>query len=237
MPSVALQSFEYAELWYFTDAMHQWTQNEDTFSLTKVDEVVSFRPVSALKASRNIIQDMELSWQQMKISKTTLIQHIIKCSQAQKAITPLVQFFMNIKVHHYCQRAYGEHALLTYQAHVRHDWHDQLKLGSSFNIAVINEMLLQLIHQEIMDKKQAEALDKVSHLMNIHNISAYCFLSLFFLHGPPHHCYCYCYLLSKMLHAITTVNNTDNAINPCCHHYPLFISAIHYGTQCRQKAS
>ena len=36
-----LAEFEYAELWYFTqegcvDAMHQRTQNEDSFSLTKV---------------------------------------------------------------------------------------------------------------------------------------------------------------------------------------------------------
>ena len=162
-----LAEFEYAELWYFTqegcaDMMHQQTQNEDSFGLAKVNKVVSFRPVSALKPSRNIIQDINLSWCQMEIAKTTLIQHITKCRWTQKAVTTLAQFFMNLEVHHYQQRPYGEHALLTYQACIRHDWHDQLKVGSTFNIAIINEMLLQLIHCEIMDKKQAEALDEVS---------------------------------------------------------------------------
>ena len=44
-----LADFEYAELWYFTqegcaDAMHQRTQNEDSFGLTKVDDC--YVPVS-----------------------------------------------------------------------------------------------------------------------------------------------------------------------------------------------
>ena len=109
--------------------MHQQMQNEDLFGLSKVDEVVSFRPVSALKASRNVVQDADLSWRQMEIAKTTLIQHITKCGWAQKAVTSLTQFFMNLEVHQYHQRAYREYALLTYQARVRCDWHDQLKLG------------------------------------------------------------------------------------------------------------
>ena len=146
-----LADFDYAELWYFTqegcaDAMHQRTQNEDLFGLTNIDDMVSFRPVSALKALSNVIQDADLSWPQMEIAKTTLIQHIIKCGWAQKAVMVLAQFFMNLEVHHYHQRAYGEHALLTYQAQVRHNWHDQLKLGNGFNIAIINETLLQSMH-------------------------------------------------------------------------------------------
>lgn len=163
-----LAEFEYAELWYFTqegcaDAMHQQTQSEDTFGLTKVDDMVSFRPVSALKASKSVVQDVDLSWRQMEIAKTTLIQHITKCGWAQKAVTTLAQFFMNLEVHHFRQRAYGEHALLIYQARVRRNWHDQLKLGKGFNIAIINETLLQAIHREIVDKKQAEALDEVGY--------------------------------------------------------------------------
>ena len=163
-----LAEFEYTELWYFTqegcaDAMHQQTQNEDLFRLTKVDNMVSFRPVSALKASKSVVQDADLLWHQMEIAKTMLIQNITKCGWAQKAVTTLAQFFMTLEVHHYRQWAYREHTLLTYQACVQWDWHNQLKLGNSFNIAIINETLLQAIHCEIMDKKQAEALDEVSH--------------------------------------------------------------------------
>ena len=103
-----LAEFKYAELWYFTqegcaDAIHQHTQNEDSFSLSKVDDVVSFRPVSALKASKNVLQDSDLTWCQMEIAKTTLIQQITKCEWPKKAVTALAQCFMNLKVHHYCQ--------------------------------------------------------------------------------------------------------------------------------------
>ena len=165
-----LAKFEYTELWYFTqegyaNAMHQHTQNKDSFGLSKVDDVVSFRPVSALKASKNVLQDSDLTWCQMEIAKTTPIQHITKCKWPEKAVTALAQFFINLKVHHYHQWAYGEHALLAYQAQVRHSWHDHLKLDGGFNIAIINETLLQAIHREIMDKKQAEVLDEVSKVL------------------------------------------------------------------------
>ena len=183
-----LAEFEYVELWYFTqegciDAMHQQTQNEDTFGLTKIDNMVSFRPVSTLKASKNIIQDANLSWHQMEIAKMMLIQHVTKCGWAQKAVMTLAQFFMNLEVHHYCQRAYGEHTLLTYQACAQWDWHDQLKLGNSFNIAIINETLLQAIHHEIMDKKQAEALDEVSYSFISHKNK----IQLIKISSPPSH--------------------------------------------------
>jgi len=42
-----------------------------------------------------------------------------------------------------------------------------LKQGGAFNIAIINETLLQLIHREIMDKKQAESIDEVSSFLNL----------------------------------------------------------------------
>lgn len=83
--------------------MHQCTQNKDSFGLTKVDDVVSFRPVSALRASKSVVQDLDLTWQQMEITKTTLIQHITKCEWPEKAITMLAQFFTNLEVHHYHQ--------------------------------------------------------------------------------------------------------------------------------------
>ena len=154
-----LAEFEYAELWYFTqegcaDAMHQRTH-----------DVVSSRPVSALKASKNVVQDADLTWRQMEMAKITLFQYIAKCGWAEKAVTTLAQFFMNLGAHHYRERDYGEHALLSYQARVRRDWHDGLELGAGFNIAIINETLLQSIYHEIMNKKQVEAINEVSRFI------------------------------------------------------------------------
>jgi hypothetical protein len=147
-----LEEFDYLELWYFTQegcadaSQNQHTQNEDTFSLTRIDDMVSLRPVSALKASKNVVQDIDLTWRQLEIAKTILIQQLTKFHWPEGAITSLAEFFMNLEVHQYRQRAYGEQALLIYQAHVHHEWHDQVKQNNGFNIAMINETLLQSIH-------------------------------------------------------------------------------------------
>ncbi|KAF8164712.1 hypothetical protein B0H34DRAFT_761440 [Crassisporium funariophilum] len=161
-----LEDFEYVKLWYFTQegcidaAQNQRTQSKDTFGFTKIDEMVSLRPVSALRASKNIIQDIDLTWRQMEIAKTTLIQQITKCRWPDKAVMAIAQFSMNLEVHQYRQRAYGEQALLIYQARVWREWHDRLKQNQGYNIAKINDALLQAIHREIMDKRQAESIDE-----------------------------------------------------------------------------
>lgn len=223
-----LADFDYAELWYFTqegcaDAMRQHTQNEDTFGLTKVDDMLSLKPVSSLKASKNVVQDIDLTWRQMEIAKTTLIQHITKHSWAEDAITALAQFYMNLEVHHYRQRAHGEHALIVYQARVRRNWHDQLKLGNGFNIAIINEMLLQSIHREIMDKKQAEALDEVSLPLPFKPYRhTQLIITSFFPHIKPSKLLQYtCYMLIPS--PITTLHaNTATSLFTYRYHHLLF---------------
>ena len=125
-----LEDFDYVELWYFTQegcadaTQNHRTQNEDTFGLTKVDEMVSLRPVSALRASKHALQDIDLTWRQMEIAKTILIQHLAKAHWPEDSIMAIAQFFMNLEVHPYRLQAYGEQALMAYQARVRREWHD-----------------------------------------------------------------------------------------------------------------
>jgi hypothetical protein len=66
-----LENFEYLELWYLTQdgcadaTQQQHTQNDNTFGLTKVDDIVALRQVPALRASKNVIPDASLSFRQM----------------------------------------------------------------------------------------------------------------------------------------------------------------------------
>jgi hypothetical protein len=165
-----LKNFEYLELWYLTQegcadaAQHQHMQNDDTFGLTKVDNVVALRQVSALRASKNVVPDVSLSFRQMSIAKTALIQQMTKFQWPNKAITALAEFFTNLEVHPYHQREFGEQALLTYQVWVWQNWHDTLKQNSAFNIALLNEDLLQSIYKEVVTKAQIQSLIEVSIL-------------------------------------------------------------------------
>ncbi|KAF8805450.1 hypothetical protein BYT27DRAFT_7213323 [Phlegmacium glaucopus] len=163
-----IEDFEYVELWYLTpegcaDATQlQLTQNDDTFGLTKVDDMVTLKSVSSLKAAKNVIPDNELSFRQMSMAKNAFIPLMTKFQWSEKAINAFAQFFTQLELHPYRQREFGERALIIYQARVRREWHDQLRLGSAFNIGVINEDLLQSIYKEILDKAQLSSLNEVS---------------------------------------------------------------------------
>ena len=180
-----LENFEYLEFWYLTQegcadaAQNQHTQSDDTFGLTKIDDVVALRQVSALRASKNVIPDANLSFRQMSIAKTALIQQMSKFQWPNKAITALAEFFTHLEVHPYRQREFGEQALLTYQARVRQNWHDALKQNSAFNIALFNEDLLQAIYKEVVDKAQVQSLNEVGFLPII------LFFSYTYKYPPP----------------------------------------------------
>jgi hypothetical protein len=162
-----IEEFEYVELWYLTpegcaDAtQRQLTQNDDTFGLTKVDDVVTLKSVSSLRASKNVIPDAELSFRQMSMAKNAFIPLMTKYQWSEKAINAFAQLFTKLELHPFRQREFGERALITYQARVRREWHDQLKLGTAFNVGVINENLLQSIYRELLDHAQLLSLSEV----------------------------------------------------------------------------
>src|SRR5277367_457918 len=163
-----IEDFEYVELWYLTpegcsDAtQHQLTQHDDAFGLAKVDDMVTLKSSSSIKASKNVIPDAELSFRQMSMAKNAFIPLMAKYQWSQKAITAFAQLFTQLELHPLRQREYGERALITYQARVRREWHDQLKLGPAFNIGVINEDLVQSIYRELLDQAQLRSLNEVS---------------------------------------------------------------------------
>ena len=166
-----IEDFEYVELWYFTpegcnDAtLLQLTQYDDTFGLTKVDDMVSLKSISSLKASKNVVPDTELSFRQVSMAKNAFIPLMTKYLWSAKAINAFAQLFTQLELHPLRQREFGERALIIYQARVRREWHDQLKLGSAFNIGILNEDLLQGIYKELLDQAQIRSLNEVSFLL------------------------------------------------------------------------
>ncbi|KAF8802694.1 hypothetical protein BYT27DRAFT_7111840 [Phlegmacium glaucopus] len=165
-----IEDFKYVELWYLTpegctDATQlQLTQSDDAFGLTKVDDMVTLKSVSSLKASKNVVPDTELSFRQVSMAKNAFIPLMTKYQWSEKAINAFAQLFTQLELHPYRQREFGERALIIYQARVRREWHDQLKLGSAFNIGILNEDLLQSIYKELLDKAQLFSLSEVSCL-------------------------------------------------------------------------
>jgi hypothetical protein len=163
-----IEDFEYVELWYLTpegcaDAtQHQSTQDDDVFGLAKSNDMVALKSLSSVKASKNVIPDGELTFRQMSMAKNAFIPLMTKHRWSEKAVKAFAQLFTMLELHPYRQREFGEKALIVYQARVRREWHDQMKLGTGFNIGVLNEDLLHSIYQELLDKTQLLSLSEVS---------------------------------------------------------------------------
>jgi len=152
-----LKDFEYVELYYFTqegcvDALeNQHTMSEDTFGITKQDDMVQLRSISSIKASKNVVQDAELSWRQMSMGKTTLLANLPNANWPAKHVNALTEFFLQLEMHPVRNRPHGEKILILYQARARREWHDKLKLKQAFNVALINNGLLRSISDEVSD--------------------------------------------------------------------------------------
>ena len=63
-----LKSFNFVELWYFTDeGCHKVqdssrAQSDDVYGLTRINDLVVLKPIASFKASRNVVLDANLTW-------------------------------------------------------------------------------------------------------------------------------------------------------------------------------
>lgn len=169
-----LDAQEYLKLYYFTlegcrDALNnQHSEASDAFGLTKIGDTVGLRQVAAVRLSKNVIHDADLKWKQMTYAKTSFLQHASLAGWPKKHVDALAHFFVGIESSPFRTRKHGEQILLLYQARVRRHWQDCLKRddGSAFNIALIDDRLLQTISNKVWDAVNAENLQEVSPYSN-----------------------------------------------------------------------
>ena len=121
-----LESFDYVELFYFTwegclNALNNHhTEADNTYSLSSIGDLVSLCSILAVKASKNVVQDIDLTWAQMMFTKTSYLQHLGSAGWPQKHIDALTHFFVSLEASSFCGQSHGERVLITYQAQV---WH------------------------------------------------------------------------------------------------------------------
>lgn len=162
-----LKSFNYVELWYFTDegcAEAQDTskaQSDDAYGITKVDDLVALKPVMSFKASRNAVPDADLTWKQMNVAKNMLMRYMDFCDWPQKHVQSFAHFYFNLELEPIRSRPHGEKVLIVYQAKARRQWHDDLSRGLGFNIAPINQKLLSAVAEEVWDMVRMDSIKKL----------------------------------------------------------------------------
>ncbi|KAJ6622810.1 hypothetical protein B0H10DRAFT_1787469 [Mycena sp. CBHHK59/15] len=196
-----LMKFEYTELWNFTRegcadaamATAQPSVNEDVFAFAKVDDFVGLRPAISLLASKNVVKDIVLMWDQLSFAKNSMLYHMAKLGWSEKHITSLADFWYALEVHPQRTLLHGDRIVIAYQDKVCVKWHDSLKLDQGFNIMNINDNLMRRARNEIWDSLRAECLTQVSisfplKLSTTNFVSP--FLNNLISRYSPHYCTC-----------------------------------------------
>ncbi|KAJ7059010.1 hypothetical protein C8F01DRAFT_1085467 [Mycena amicta] len=154
-----LERYEYIELWYFTregctDAAvsaANKTINEDAFALAKIDDIVGLRLAGSFSASKNVVKDCDLTWEQLAFAKNSMLHQMTLLSWPAKHVESLANFWYNLETHPTRSMLHGDRIVITYQSEVRIEWHEALKRDQGFNIAHINDSLMRRASDKIWD--------------------------------------------------------------------------------------
>ena len=114
-----------------------------------------------------MIPDVDLSWRQMNIGKNTMLRHMELCNWPPKHIDSFARFYLHLELDPMRSHCNREWVLITYQAKVRCQWHDDIARGQGFNIAQINQRLLATVVKEVWDAICLEAIRKVSEPLDM----------------------------------------------------------------------
>jgi hypothetical protein len=164
-----LADFEYVELYYFTVAAcreatdYERSIAEDAFTLSKIDDTMALRPMNACKPSTKAIPDVRLSWNDISIAKTKLLQCMQDAKWPPKFLMSLAGFYVNLDAHAIREEEGGEQAIIQYQAEVRREWIDAVTGNGSqdpFDISIINEERLRRIAAKILYQRQLAAVQR-----------------------------------------------------------------------------
>ena len=171
-----VENIEFVELWYFTTEGCREAGKatpsvaDDTFGILKTNTRIALQPLKAIKASKNVIVDKHLSWEQIMTARHMFISVANHVGWNQKLTLALVQFYINLEA--LKSEGYNPRALILYQAVVRKLWHDALKgHGDPFNISIINDELYARLENQIRDKDledlQRQALEVQRHTLDL----------------------------------------------------------------------
>lgn len=156
-----LEDKEYVELWYYTregcldaESLRGGVEADETFGITQSGSTLSLKPLTAFKASKKVVRDEDLLWDQLSIAKTGFLAAIEDAGWPTEHRTAMATFFYRIENHPSRMQgdSHAQEILVIYQARARRSWHDMLSQNKGFNLALINDKLLETVSREFHNK-------------------------------------------------------------------------------------
>ncbi|KAH9019637.1 hypothetical protein EDB85DRAFT_1873013 [Lactarius pseudohatsudake] len=164
-----INSLEYIELDYFmlrgcreAAADSGKSIGQDTLAFTQLDDTIALRPMAAVKPSRYIKNDEDLTWDKLMEAKNSMLHFIAKSGIWPLAnAQSLAAFFVALEVHPIRIQSNGRKVLLAYQSKVRREWFDALKRDEGFNLEIINEDLLRTLSEQLNSRAWDRKFEQV----------------------------------------------------------------------------
>ncbi len=102
--------------------------SQDTLTFTQLEDTIVIHPLAALRPSRTIRNNEDLSWEEMLQAKNTMLHFMAKSAVWPMAnAESLAAFFIALELHPRVLQINGKKALLLYQSQARREWFDALK--------------------------------------------------------------------------------------------------------------
>jgi hypothetical protein len=164
-----LGNLEYIELDYFTargcrEAIADTTKSisHDTLAFTQLEDTISIQPLAAIRPSKRIRNDEDLTWEEMLGAKNTMLRFIAKSGTWPAThAESMAAFYVNLELHPRVLLPNGKQTLLLYQARVRREWYDAFKREEGFNIELLQDNLLSFMAEEINGLVVAKEIEQV----------------------------------------------------------------------------
>ncbi|EIW56505.1 uncharacterized protein TRAVEDRAFT_127249, partial [Trametes versicolor FP-101664 SS1] len=148
-----LKDFEYVELAHFTASARERAKNdvrgtdEETLAWSRSTNALTITTMPA--SSRNVRQDEDLTWDEVMQARIQYLNWLERSKWPDEYVTMIAQFFWGLDTHELRGQTGGPGILVRYQAQYRREWHNTLREGEPFNLALINEKALKNIQSQV----------------------------------------------------------------------------------------
>lgn len=166
-----LKDFEYVELAHFTASARERAKkdvrgtDEETLAWSRSTNALTITTMPA--SSRNVRQDEDLTWDEVMQARIQYLNWLERSKWPDEYVTMIAQFFWGLDTHELRGQTGGPGILVRYQAQYRREWHNALREGEPFNLALINEKALKNIQSQVLQEQVTSTLREV-RLLRFH---------------------------------------------------------------------
>jgi hypothetical protein len=147
-----LKNHQFCELWYFINAGPDEAERSVAFAIDDnslsivpaADGSHSFVPSAFARDKSDVVHDESLTFEQFGQATVRMIAAMANNGWQKPHVDMHIQFWSNIEHHkwRYSRMDSHQRALLTYQGNQRRNWHATIGGPQAFNLALINEDIL-----------------------------------------------------------------------------------------------